>query len=154
MPKRDVVATVDRLARPLVEGLGLELVDVEWLKEGGHWYLRLYIDKPAGISHDDCEAVSRVVGEELDKADPIPEHYLFEVSSPGIERPLKKDADFARFAGQPVEITTFAPIDGQRRHAGILVGLRDGQVRVRLAQGKEIAIDRAQVAQARLRVEF
>lgn len=158
MPKRDVSAMVDALARPLVEGLGLELVEVEWVKEANRWYLRLYIDKPGGVTLDDCEAVSRAVDERLDQADPIPERYFLEVSSPGLERPLKRDADFARFVGQTVEVSTYAAVEGQRHWRGELLGLVDGAVRLRVATGKgqtrEIAIDRAQVALAKLYVEF
>lgn len=159
MPKRNnVEATVEALVRPEVEGRGLELVGVEWAKEGGDWYLRLYIDKPDGVTLEDCEEVSRAAGALIDAADPITENYLFEVSSPGIERPLTKDADFARFAGQLVEVRTFAPVEGKKSFVGHLLGLEDDKVRLRLndhkEKGREVAIERAQIAKANLRVEF
>ena len=158
LPKRDVSAVGGGIALPIVADLGLELVDVEWVKEASHWYLRLYIDKPGGVTLDDCEAVSRAVSERMDAVDPIPEQYLFEVSSPGLERPLKKDADFARFVGQMVEVSTYAAVEGQRRWRGELLGLANGLVRLRVAEGKgktrELAIEKAQVAKARLYVEL
>lgn len=158
--KKGVQATVDELARPIIEGMGLELVEVEWVKEGAGRYLRLYIDKEGGVTMDDCVAVSRAVEARLDEVDPIPDSYHLEVSSPGVERPLKTDADFARFAGQQVAITTFGPVAGQKRFVGELVGLLDGQVRLKVRpagkhqSGTEIAIPRDQVARAHLHVDF
>lgn len=140
--------------------MGLELVDVEFVKEGGRRYLRLFIDKEGGITLEDCTSVSRAVEVRLDELDPIQEPYTFEVSSPGLERPLKRDADFARFAGQMIRLSTFAPIDGQRAFVGELLGIADGQVRLRLRPeskeqpASEMAIPREQVAMARLYVEF
>lgn len=154
--EKNVEATVEALVQPIVEGLNLELVGVEFVKEGAQRYLRLFIDKPGGVSLDDCEAVSRTAGPKLDEADPIAENYFFEVSSPGVERPLKRDADFARYAGQKVEINTFAPVDGQKVFVGELLGLNDGKVRIKLAEGKrkgqETEFDLKQIAKAKLRV--
>lgn len=158
MPNK-VEALVEGLARPVVEGMGLELVAVEYVREGGRRYLRLYIDKPGGVGLDDCEAVSRQVEALLDREDPIPDSYSLEVSSPGIERPLRSDADFERFAGRMVRVTTFAPVGGRKRFTGELVGLRDGQVRLLVrpdgkGQPQEVAIPREQVARARLHAGF
>jgi ribosome maturation factor RimP len=153
---RSVEAVVEELARPLADQLNLELVDVEYVMEAGRRYLRLYIDKPGGVTLDDCEALSRLMSDRLDEVDPIPDQYYLEVSSPGVERPLKRDTDFARFAGQKVEVSTFAPVNGQKVFVGELVGLVDGQVCLRLTEGKqkgqEACLDRKQVARARLRV--
>lgn len=156
---KSVEVVVEELARPLVESQGLELVDVEFVKEGGKRYLRLYIDKEGGIGLDDCAAVSHVVGERLDEVDPIAENYFFEVSSPGIERPLKKDSDFSRFVGSQVAVSTYGPIDGEKLFVGELLGLKDGAIHLRLpAKGKsperEVLLDRAKVAKVKLQVDF
>jgi len=149
---------VEELARPLVEERGLELVGVELVKEGASRYLRVYIDKEGGVTFDDCEAISRAVDARLDAILPDPPYDYFEVSSPGLERPLKRDEDFARYAGRTVAVTTFASVDGQKSFVGELVGLIDGNVVLRLTQGKgqgkEIALDRKLVASARLHVDF
>ncbi len=149
---------VEELARPFVEERGLELVGVELVKEGASRYLRVYIDKEGGVSFEDCEAVSRAVDARLDQILPNPPYDYFEVSSPGLERPLKRDADFARYTGRKVALTTFAAVDGQKSFVGVLVGLVDGNVVLRLVQGKgegkEIALDRKMVASARLHVDF
>lgn len=155
---KSVEELVEEIARPLVEERGLELVGVELVKEGANRYLRVYIDKEGGVTFDDCEVVSRAVDSRLDEQMPDPPYEYFEVSSPGLERPLKRDADFARYAGRQVTVTTFAPVDGQKLFVGELVGLVDGNVVVRLSEGKqkgqEIALEHKQVASCRLRVEF
>lgn len=155
---KPVEVTVEDLARPLVAARGLELVGVEIVKEGASRYLRVYIDKEGGVSFDDCEAVSRAVDTQLDEIWPDPPYDYFEVSSPGLERPLKRDEDFARYAGREVAVATYAPVDGQKLFVGTLVGLVDGHIAMKLAKGKdagkEIALDRKQVASARLHVEF
>jgi ribosome maturation factor RimP len=156
--EKPVEVTVEELAQPFVTELGLELVGVELVKEGGSRYLRVYIDKEGGVSFDDCEAVSRAVDAKLDEIWPNPPYEYFEVSSPGLERPLKRDEDFARYAGRDVAITTYAPVDGQKLFVGTLAGLVDGKIVIRLTQGKEagkdFALDRKQVASARLHVDF
>lgn len=155
---KPVEATVEELARPLLEQSGLELVGVELVKEGASRYLRVYIDKEGGVGFDDCETVSRAVDSKLDEIWPDPPYDYFEVSSPGLERPLKRDEDFARYAGRDVAVTTFAPVDGQKLFVGTLAGLVDGRVVLRLTQGKDagkdVALDRKQVASARLHVDF
>jgi ribosome maturation factor RimP len=149
---------VEELARPFVEERGLELVGVELVKEGAARYLRVYIDKEGGVTFEDCEAISRAVDARLDVLLPDPPYEYFEVSSPGLERPLKRDVDFARYAGRMVAVTTYAPVDGQKSFVGELVGLIDGNVVLRLtqgkSQGKEIALERKMVASARLHVDF
>lgn len=149
---------VEGLAQPFADAMGLELVGVELVKEGANRYLRVYIDKEGGVSFEDCEALSRAVDAKLDEILPNPPYEYFEVSSPGLERPLKRDADFARYAGRMVTVTTFAPVDGQKSFLGELVGLIDGSVTLKLVEGKakgeQLALDRSQVASVRLYVDF
>ena len=116
------------LAEPAAGSLGLELVDVEYLKEGGRWVLRLTIDKPQGITHADCQLLSEAVGAELDRLDAIPNQYYLEVSSPGLERALRSEADYGRFAGRVAVVHTFAPFEGRREWQGVLQGLQGGRV--------------------------
>lgn len=155
---KPVEAVVEEIAGPVVADLGLELVGAELVKEGANRYLRVYIDKEGGVSFDDCEAVSRTVDAKLDEIMPNPPYEFFEVSSPGLERPLKRDEDFVRFAGRSVAITTYAPVDGQKQFIGTLIGLIDGRVAIHSvegsAKGQEILFDRKQVASARLHVDL
>lgn len=155
---KPVEVTVEELARPLVEAQGLELVGVELVREGASRYLRVYIDKEGGVGFDDCETVSRSVDAKLDEVWPDPPYEYFEVSSPGLERPLKRDEDFARYAGRVVAVTTYAPVDGQKLFVGTLVGLVDDHIVIRLTKGKEsgkeFSLDRKQVASARLHVDL
>ncbi len=144
---------VRALAQPVVDAKGLELVDVEFVKEGAHWYLRVFIDKPDGIDLDDCEAVSLELGPIIDEADPIPQEYLFEVSSPGLDRPLKKKEDYNRYQGRLVKVNTFAPVNGKKEWIGQLVGLTDNQVQLKV-DNETVAIPFDKVAQARLEIEF
>jgi len=150
---RDVLAVVTPMAEAVASQLGLELVDVEYRREAGGWVLRVFIDKPGGVTLDDCQAVSYALSDQLDEADPIPNRYSLEVSSPGIERPLKRPADFERFAGRRVQIRTFAPLNGRRNWQGELVGLVDGDVVLRTETG-QVAIPHDMVARANLVAEF
>ena len=113
-------AKTEELLQPLVDAHGFELVDVEYVKEAGNWYLRAYIDKPGGIAVDDCEVISRALSDKLDEEDYIEDSYILEVSSPGLGRPLKKDKDFQRSIGEEVEVRTFRAIDKQKEFTGIL----------------------------------
>ena len=110
----------EELLAPIVELNGFELVDVEYVKEAGNWYLRGYIDKPGGITVNDCETVSRAFSDKLDENDFIEDSYIMEISSPGLDRPLKKDKDFERNMGKLVEIRTYRPIEKQKEFCGIL----------------------------------
>ena len=141
---------VRTLAGPIAERLGLELVEVEYLREGGRSILRLTIDKPEGITHADCQALSGEVGTELDRLDLIPAQYYLEVSSPGLERPLRRDADFARFVGRLAMVHTFAPHEGKREWRGILRGLQEGRVVLEVEGRGDVAIPFDQVSRARL----
>lgn len=151
--KDKVEEKVAKLVRPIIAASQMELVDVEYKKEGGHWYLRIFIDKDGGIDLDDCQSLSEQVSDRLDESDPIPGSYLLEVSSPGLERPLKKDADFSRFAGQEITVNTYAPVNGAKTFTGKLVGLRDGSIVLEVG-GQEIAIPRQQTALAHLVAKF
>ena len=121
MAKRDEYeAKVEAFLLPVMEENGFELVDVEYVKEAGTWYLRAYIDKPGGFTVDDCEMVSRKLGDWLDKEDFIDESYILEVSSPGLGRPLKKEKDFKRSLGEQVEIRLYKAVDRQKEFVGAL----------------------------------
>ena len=140
-----------QLARPVVEANGCSLWDVEYVKEAGSWYLRVYIDKDTGVSIDDCEAVSRALDPVLDEADPIPTSYIFEVSSAGVERELKRPGDFEKFMGSQVEVRHYQPVEGAKSHIGTLRGYADGAVTIEM-NGQEKTYQKAQVAQVRLSV--
>lgn len=126
-----VADTVKELAQPIVEGLGIELIDVEFVKEGSSKVLRLYIDKKGGVGLDDCETVSRAVEPVIDEKDPIGTPYNFEVSSPGLDRPLKTDRDFERYEGEAVEVSLYAAREGVKKFTGILVGKNNGIISVK-----------------------
>ena len=121
MGKNRVEQLVEELVAPIVENANFELVDIEFKKEGPHRFLRIYIDKPGGISLDDCQLVSQGVSEKLDEVDPIEENYFLEVSSPGLDRPLKKESDFKKYIGELVEVKLYEPIQGLKLIEGELV---------------------------------
>ena len=131
---KKVTELTAELAAPVIAAQGCELWDVEYVKEAGTWYLRLYIDKEGGVSIDDCEAISRRVSDLLDEADPIEGSYTFEVSSAGAERPLKRASDFARFLGSPVTVRLYKHRDGRKEFAGDLAGYEDGAVLLKVGE--------------------
>jgi ribosome maturation factor RimP len=151
--KQNIAATVMQMLQPVFEDSGLELVDVTYTKEGNGWFLRIFIDKPGGVGIEDCQNISREIDQILDEKDPIPHSYTMEVSSPGLERPLKKPADFDRFNGSLASITTYAPLEGEKNFHGRLIGLRGSDV-VLAVNGSEKIIPFEQVAEAHLEVEF
>ena len=144
-----VTDAVAALALPVVEGAGCTLWDVEYVKEAGTWYLRVYIDKEGGVSIDDCEAVSRPLSDLLDQADPIEGSYTFEVSSAGADRPLKKPEHFARFQGAEVEVKLYRPREGRKEFVGTLRGYADGDVTLDIG-GKEAVFTKQEIALVRL----
>lgn len=150
---KKVTELTAELAAPVVAAQGCELWDVEYVKEAGTWYLRLYIDKEGGVSIDDCEAISRRVSDLLDEADPIEGSYTFEVSSAGAERPLKRPSDFERFMGSPITIRLYKNKDGRKEFAGTLAGYEDGAVLLDTG-GQTLRFEKAEIALVRLRVEF
>jgi ribosome maturation factor RimP len=141
------------LVEPLIKEKDLELVDVEYLKEGVHWYLRLFIDKDGGIDIDDCSGVSHTVSELLDASDIIRQTYTLEVSSPGLERPLKKSEDFQRFQGELITVKTNKLYKGYQEFSGYLIGLEDGEIILEY-EGTRMAIPRSVVKKAHLAIEF
>lgn len=144
---------VETLLGPVIEEQGLELVNVEFVKEGAHWYLRLYIDKEGGVDLDDCTNVSHSVSEVLDRNDPISQAYMLEVSSPGLERPLKKDEDFQRFQGKLVRVSTKESFEGYQEFTGYLVGLIEDEI-VLEYEKESIKIPRSLVEKANLALDF
>ena len=125
---------IETLLTPLVEQEGGEIVDLQWRREGHQWVLRLFLDKPNGISLDDCAIFSDRIGAFLDEKDAIDQSYVLEISSPGLDRVIKKDADYARFAGKAVKVRIKIADNGQRRFAGILKGLQDDKVAVQVGE--------------------
>jgi len=132
----------------------MELVHLEMKREPGGLLLRLYIDKEGGVTLDDCARISRQLSVQLDVEDPIEERYTLEVSSPGLDRPLFSDGDFARFSGRKIRLSTHVPLEGRRNYQGRLDGIVDGSVRLTLEDGRQVAIPRDQVAKARLEIEL
>ena len=140
-------------AEPVVLEEGCSLWDVEYVREAGSWYLRLFIDKEGGVGIDDCERISRRLDPILDEADPIPESYVFEVGSAGAERELKRPSDFAQFMGGEVEVKLYKPLDGRKAWVGELSGYDAGDVTLRVGE-EERRFAAAQIAQVRLHVSF
>ena len=148
-----ITEQVAAFAQPIVEEHGCSLWDVEYVREGADYILRLYIDKEGGVDISDCESVSRAVDPILDEKDPIPGSYQFEVCSAGLERALKRPSDFQQFMNSPVTVKLYRPHNGLKEIPGILRGYEDGRVTVEA--GKEtITFEKSQVALVRLRVEF
>lgn len=148
-----ITEQVWQFAEPLVQEQGCSLWDVEYVREGGEWFLRLYIDKEGGVDIDDCENVSRAVDPVLDEKDPIPESYRFEVCSAGLERVLKRPSDFERYLGEKVLVKLYRPKNGTKEFPGVLKGYDNGDVTVEVGTQTYI-FEKAEVALVRLRVEF
>lgn len=142
-----------QFAEPIVEEKGCSLWDVEYVREAGEWFLRLYIDKDGGVDISDCEAVSRAVDPVLDEKDPIPESYHFEVCSAGLERALKRPSDFEKFMESPVLVKLYQPKNGSKEFKGILTGYDDGDVTIEQA-GTSVTFAKKEIALVRLYVEF
>ncbi|HJD29335.1 MAG TPA: ribosome maturation factor RimP [Candidatus Blautia avicola] len=154
MSKKEIYEQkAEDLVMPIVEKYGFELVDVEYVKEGGNFYLRAYVDKPGGITVDDCETVSREFSDKLDEADFIDEAYIMEVSSPGLGRPLKKEKDFKRSMGEEVEIRTYRPINREKEFYGVLTAYDENSVTID-CEGEEKIFQKADIALIRLAFDF
>lgn len=154
MSKRETYEQrTEELVLPVIEENKFELVDVEYVKEAGTWYLRVYIDKPGGITIDDCEIVSRRLSDIMDEHDFIDDAYILEVSSPGLGRPLKKDKDFARSIGEEVELKTYKAIDKRKEFKGILKAFDEKTVTVEV-EGEDMMFDRKDLALIRLAFDF
>ncbi|UOF89390.1 ribosome maturation factor RimP [Fodinisporobacter ferrooxydans] len=154
MAKRKVTEVVEELVQPIIDEFSLELVEIEYKKEGTHWFLRVFIDRPDGnVDIEDCGRVSERLSEKLDEVDPIPNSYFLEVSSPGAERPLKKLKDFERAIEKHAWITTYEPINGMKSFDGTIAEVMDGTVAIHT--GKDtVAIPFDKIASARLVVDF
>lgn len=152
-----VTEVVEEIISPILDQLGFELVDIEYVKEGKEWFLRLYIDKDGGVDIEDCGLASEKVSEKLDEIDPIPHNYFLEVSSPGAERPLKKEKDFLRSIGKRVYVKTYEPIDGEKTFEGKLAEYDGNSVKVEImikTRKKVVEIPFEKIANARLAVSF
>lgn len=150
---KKVTEIVAQLAEPIVLRQGCTLWDVEYVREGDTRFLRLLIDKEGGVDISDCEAISRAVDPLLDEKDPIAESYVFEVSSAGLERALKRPEDFRRFMGSPVTVKLYRPRNGRKELPAVLTGYDDGRITVQ-SGNETITFARSEVALVRLRVEF
>lgn len=148
-----VTEVVSTLAAPIAEGCGCSLWDVEYVREAGQWFLRVYIDKEGGVSINDCEAVSRPLSDALDEADPIEGSYVLEVSSAGADRPLKKPEHFAQFLGTEVEVRLYRALEGRKEYVGTLSGYENGDVTIETPAGPR-TFPKKDVAQVRLTVHF
>ena len=150
----DIETKTEELVLPIIEANNFELVDVEYVKEGANWYLRVYADKEGGIAIDDCVLISRSLEEKLDAEDFIEDAYILEVSSPGLGRPLKKEKDFKRNLGEEVEIRTYRAIDRQKEFIGILKDYDKDTVTIEYEDGETMTFDKADIALIRLAFDF
>lgn len=148
-----VTELVARMARPVVEAQGCELWDVEFVREAGEWFLRVYIDKEGGVNIDDCEAVSRALDPLLDEADPIEQSYNFEVSSAGLERALKRPSDFERFLNSFIAVKLYKAVDGGKEITGYLRAYEGGVLTLETKAGETMRFEPAQIASVHLRLE-
>ena len=148
-----ITDVVYQLAKGPVEAEGCSLWDVEYVKEAGSWYLRIYIDKENGVSIEDCEKISRHLDKVLDEADPIPDSYIFEVASAGADRELKRPSDFEKFIDHEVVVKTYRQIKGQKLFVGVLKEYSDGNITV-VADKQSLVFSKQDVAQVRLHVTF
>ena len=155
MSKREIYEQkTEAILMPIVEEHGFELVDVEYVKEGGTWYLRAYIDKPGGINVDDCEVVSRRLSDILDEKDYIEEAYILEVRSPGLGRPLKKEKEFKRSLGEEVDVRTYRMIEKQKEFTGLLKDYDDATVTIEMEDGTLKTFEKSDIALIRLAFDF
>lgn len=150
-----VVKTTEELVQPILQESNLELVDIEYVKEGKNWFLRVYIDKDGGVDITECGRVSEQLSEQLDKHDPIKDPYFLEVSSPGAERPLKRKQDFLKYLNQSIYVKLYEPIDGAKEYQGMLLNFVDDTVTMEYKEKtrkKQVEIPYKKIAKARLAV--
>lgn len=158
MKREEVEKLIAEMVKPILENTGIRLVDVEYVREKD-WYLRIFIDKPEGIEIDDCQFVSERLAEVLDEKDPVKEKYYLEVSSPGIDRPLKKDTDFTANYGKKVDVQFFAPLEGNKELTGVLLSHTETEIEMkRITKGREdknpVTIERKLIAVIRPHIDF
>ena len=144
-----VTKKVEALARPVIEDEGCELWSVEYVREAGSWYLRVFIDKDGGVGIDDCERISRRLDPILDEADPIPDSYVFEVGSAGAERKLKRPSDFEKFMGSEVEVKLYQPYEGKKSLVGKLEAYENGDITI-----SSVQLKKSQIAQVKLHISI
>ncbi|KRL92078.1 ribosome maturation factor RimP [Limosilactobacillus equigenerosi] len=159
MSNNDVIKTVTELVEPILAEHEFELFDIEFVKEGQDWYLRVYIDKPAGITLNDCAIISDQLSESLDNVepDPIPQAYFLEVSSPGAERPLKREQDYEKAVNDYINVSLYQAIEGKKVYEGTLIELTPETLTLDYldkTRHKQITIDRSKIAKARLAIKF
>ncbi|MDR7869941.1 MAG: ribosome maturation factor RimP [Tissierellaceae bacterium] len=152
--KREILKSVRHMSQNIAEELNFELVDLEYIKEFGSYFLRIYIDKLGGISTDDCEKMSARLSEALDEEDPIKEAYFLEVSSPGLDRPLKTDKDLKRNLDKDVEIKLYKPLNNKKNYEGSLKDFNDEEIIIEDNQGNIISLPREVVSIIRLAIKF
>ncbi len=152
--REDYEARFEKILMPITKECGVEIYDVEYVKEGGSWYLRAYIDKEGGVTIDDCEKVSRKVSDVMDKEDFIPDAYILEVSSPGLGRALKKEKHLAQSIGENVELKTYKPIEKKKEFSGVLEAFDESSITLRIEEGKSMKFDRSDVALIKLAIDF
>lgn len=156
---RTVVETVTTIVTPILEAQNFELVEVEFVKEGKSWFLRVFIDKEGGIDIEECAFVSEQLSDKLDACDPdpIPQAYFLEVSSPGAERPLKKEEDYHRAVGEYIHLSLYQPVEGEKQFEGFLQSFDEEQLVIKIrikTREKELTIERKNIAKARLAIQF
>ena len=152
--REDYEAKTEKLIAPIIAANHVELFDVDYVKEGQDWYLRVYIDKEGGITVDDCEIVAREMNEILDREDYIEDSYVFEVSSPGLGRPLKKEKDYIRSMGKELEIRTYRSMNGSKEFYGVLTGYDDDTVTIQTEEDKKLTFAKTDIALIRLAFDF
>ncbi len=153
MGKGSVTESIEGLVTPIIHENRLELVDVEYKKEGKNWFLRIYIDKEGGVTVDDCTRVSREIEDLIDVEEVVPSSYVLEVSSPGLDRPLKREKDFLRFKGKRAHVTTYTPIHEQKSFKGTIRDFQDDTLFLDI-DSQPVEIPKSQIAKARLEIEF
>jgi Uncharacterized protein conserved in bacteria len=150
----DKVKALEELLSPSAEAEGMEIVEVQYLKENGDWTMRVFIDKESGIQISDCEKMSYIFGEILDGSDILKDSYVLEISSPGINRALKKEKDFIRFIGEKVRMQTFNPVNNQRNFLGILTGFKNGMVKIDDVTKGEVEVEFSDIKKANLEADI
>ena len=154
MNRKGIVRNIEEHCEPIIENLGYDLVDLEYLKERGRYFLRFYIGRSEGIGIDDCQIVSEAVGKKLDELDLIEESYYLEVSSPGLERPLKTNKDLKRNIGKNVEISLYKNVDGKKKYIGQLLDYTDTHIKIKDDTSEYIEIDRKTISNIKLVIDF
>ncbi|HLR35761.1 MAG TPA: ribosome maturation factor RimP [Tissierellales bacterium] len=154
MSRKKILDSANEISTLAAEALGYELVDLEFVKEHSEYFLRIYIDKPGGVNLDDCQKMSEIVSEKLDEVDIIEVSYYLEVSSPGLDRPLKTDKDLNRNIGRDVDISLYSNLNGKKKYSGELIGFNEEYVEIRDDQGIETQLPKEIISLIKLAVKF